>query len=211
MGGDLYLSEGVVTDEQGRDLDGIRWPGDVTISGEIKTGTFGSPATFGGIEREGRVFPAGELMSPTGQINFADGVPRINMPSGITTDLYAVIEVEEWWLDSTIGVYFEWVNDHSAGGDVRWECEFREYDIGQSTMAGGGSLRSSRTFTQAAAGADQCTTSVMASVAQGNPITFDPGPLASFYVLRISRLGGDVLDTLEGPVGFVATNMTRGQ
>lgn len=184
--------------------------GDATINGELLTGTFGSPATFGGIEREGRVFPAGEMMSPTGVVNFGDGFPRINLPNGVTTDVYMIIEVEEWWLDSTIGVYFEWVNDHSTTGDVRFDCEIKECDIATETLVGADVI-ATRTFTTAAPAANTPTTSIVASVLNGNPCSFDPGPFASFYVLRISRIGANAADTLAGPVGLLAASMTRGQ
>jgi hypothetical protein len=183
--------------------------GDVTI-GEILTGTFGSPATFIGIQREGRVFPAGEMMSSTGVINFGDGFPRLHMPNGVTTDVYMIFEVEEWWLDSTIGVYFEWVNDHSAGGDVRFDCDIKECDIATEALADA-DIIASRTFTNAAPAANTPTTAIIASLNNGNPVTFDPGPFASFYSLRISRLGADAADTLAGPIGLIAASMTRGQ
>lgn len=190
--------------------------GDTTISGQILTGTFGSPATFGGIEREGRVFPAGEMCSPTAVMNFGDGFPRVNMPSNVTTDVYMIIEIEEWWLDSTIGVYFEWVNDHTAAdGAVRFDCEIKECDIHTEALAAADVI-ASRTFTHDLTGgtgpaANTATTSIVASIVNGNPVTFDPGPIASFYVLRISRLGADAADTLAGPIGLLAASMTRGQ
>lgn len=190
--------------------------GDLTVGGEILTGTFDSEdpnfgATFGGIEREAVCFDVGQILSPTGQIDFGDGVPRLSMPDGVTTDAYIVFEVQEWWLPSSIGVYFEWANDHSTTGDVRWDCSIREYDIGQDTLASGGDLRASRTFTQGSPAANVSTTGVVASIANGNECNFDPEGLAAFYVLRISRLGADGADTLAGPVGLVAASMTRGQ
>lgn len=186
--------------------------GDATIRGVIRTGTLGTPATFGGIEREGRVFPAGEMTSPTGVMNFGDGFPRINMPADVTTDVYVGFEVEEWWLDSTIGVYYEWVNDHTTTGDVRWDCQIKECDIATETLATADVI-ASRTFTHAGPtpGANTATTSIVASVINGNPCSFDPGVFASFYVLRISRLGVDAADTLAGPVGLLFASMTRGQ
>jgi len=185
--------------------------GDITIAGEILTGTFGSPATFGGIEREGRVFPAGEMMSPGAVVNFGDGFPRLHCPAGITTDVYAIFEVEEWWLESTIGVYFEWVNDHSATGVVRFDCDIRQVKIGtQGPLTS--TVLASRTVDVPDVPANLSTTTIVSSVANGNPTDLgDPGPLASFYRLRISRLGGHANDTLAGPIGIVAASMTRGQ
>jgi len=183
---------------------------DVTITGEILTGALPNPATFGGIEREGRVWTSGMMTSPTAVMNFGDGFPRVNMPADVTTDVYTIFEVEEWWLDSTIGVYFEWCNDHSATGDVRFDCQIKECDIATETLAAAGVI-ATRTFTATTLAANTPTTSIVGSVANGNPITFDPGLFASFYVLRISRLGADAADTLPGPVGLIAASMTRGQ
>jgi len=178
---------------------------------EIKTGTFGSPATFGGIEREGRVFPSGHLMSPGAVINFGDGFPRLHCPAGITTDVYAIFEVEEWWLESTIGVYFEWVNDHTATGVVRFDCAIRQTKIGtQGPLTS--TLLASRTVDIPDVPANLSTTTIVSSVANGNPTDLtDPGSFASFYSLRITRLGAHANDTLAGPIGIVAASMTRGQ
>lgn len=185
-------------------LDGIILP-------EILTGVITAPATFAGIEREARFFPSGSMMSPTAQINFGDGFPRLNMAKDVTTDAYMIFEVEEWWLDQTIGVYFEWVNDHTTTGDVRWDCDVKEVDIGTQTLAAATTLVS-RTFTQASDSANEALTSIVGSVANGNAITLvRNSPLASFYVLRVSRLGADAADTLAGPVGLLAASMTRGQ
>ena len=192
-------------------VDGLTVGGDTTITGVIKTGTFGTPATFGGIEREGRVFPAGEMCSPTAVMNFGDGFPRVNMPAGVQTDVYCIIEVEEWWLDSTIGVYFEWCNDHTTTGDVRFDCDIKECDIATEALADA-DIIASRTLTVTSPAANIATTTVVSRVTPEDlPCTFDPGPFASFYVLRISRLGDDDLDTLAGPIGLIAASMTRGQ
>jgi len=183
------------------------------IPGVIRTGTFGAPATFGGIEREARYWGAGEMLSPTGQINFGDGIPRVDMPAGVRTDVYAIVEIEEWWLDHTIGCYMEWSNDHDSTGNVRWECTVTQHDIATQAMATGHVL-ATRTFTQGIP-AGSSTTSIIARDDGTHPVCDlsapGPGPFASFYVFRYSRLGADPLDTLEGSVGFIAGNMTRGQ
>jgi hypothetical protein len=185
-------------------------PGDLRVGGVVKTGTFGTPATFGGIEREGRVFPAGEMCSPTGVMNFGDGFPRVNLPDGVTTNVYMGFEVEEWWLDSTIGVYFEWVNDHTTTGDVRFDCDIKECDIATQALTAAGTI-ATRTFTETSPAANVPTTSIVGGTIIGTTISFDPGAFASFYVLRISRVGGDAADTLAGPVGLLFASMTRGQ
>lgn len=222
MGKQLLVSEGTVVTDEGSFVDTLSLDGDavidgnasvagdITITGEIRTGTFGSPATFGGIEREARVFGPGAMVSPTAVLNVGDGVPRLWCPDGDTTDVYVLFEVEEWWLNSTIGIYFEWVNDHSATGDVRFDCAIKEVDIGTETLAAAGTA-GSRTFTVTTPAANISTTSIICSIANGNAFTFTPGAFASFYSLRISRLGADAADTLAGPIGIVAASITRGQ
>lgn len=209
MAEEVRVSEGrLIAAGSGETIDGVA--GDWSIGGEIPTGTFGTPATFKGIEREGRVFPSSMFASPTAVMNFGDGFPRLNMPDGVTTHAYTIFEVEEWWLDSTIGVYFEWSNDHSAGGNVRWDMEIKECDIATQTLAAAGVI-ATKTATFAAPNPNIATTGILGRVLDGNPISFNPGPFASFYVLRISRLGADGADTLAGPVGLIAASMTRGQ
>lgn len=211
--GPLIVRGGITTvgpDADIRTKGPLTVEGDTTIRGVIKTGTFGSPATFGGIEREGRVFPAGEMTSPTAVMNFGDGFPRVNLPDGVTTHVYIGFEVEEWWLDSTIGVYFEWVNDHSTTGNVRFDCDIKECDIATEALTAAAIIRA-RTFTETAPAANLATTSIVARAADSIPCSFHPGPFASFYVLRISRLGADAADTLAGPVGLLFASMTRGQ
>jgi len=210
--GHVSISGNGLVDDDGEVIDDLRVQ-DIIIDGEILTGTFADPGPFRGIEREGRVFPAGEMVSSTAVMNFGDGFPRLNMPAGDTTDAYMIFEVEEWWLHSTIGVYFEWANDHTATGDVRWSCDVKQVDIG-SALSTAVTL-STRTFTISGVPANGgTTTSIVGSVLQGNPVDLsDPGPgaFASFYRLRISRLGADAADTLAGPVGLIAASMTRGQ
>ena len=216
MAEDVFVSEGKLTTDDGiisPIVAGATIRGNVTISGQILTGTLGSPATFGGIEREARVWPAGEMMSPTATINFGDGFPRVNCPADVRTDVYMIVEIEEWWLDSTIGVYFEWVNDHTTTGNVRFDCEMKECDIATQALASAGVI-ATRIFTHDGStvpAANTSTTSIVGSVSNGNPFTLDPGTFASFYVLRISRLGADAADTLAGPIGLLAASMTRGQ
>ena len=214
MANGVQISSGRLVDDDGEvSLEGLTMTGDVTVGGEIKTGTFGSPATFGGIEREARYWSAGDVLTPTGVINFGDGIPRVNMPAGVRTDVYAVVEIEEWWLDSTIGCYFEWSNDHTDNGKVRWECEITQHDIATQDLDSGTTLVSNA-FT-AAVPFGRATTSIVARVEGDHPVCdlSNPGPgvFASFYVFRYTRLGDDPLDTLDGPVGFIAGNMTRGQ
>lgn len=183
--------------------------GDVTINGEILTGSFPT-ATFGGIEREARYFSAGSAISSGGVVVITNDVPRIHLPNAQTTDVYWIIEIEEWWLVSTIAFRFEWSNDHSTTGNVRWDCAIKEIDIATQTMAAAGNL-STRTFTEASQEAGEIMTSTICSITNGNPATPSPGAFANVYALRISRLGADAADSLAGPVGLICANMTRGQ
>jgi len=193
--------------------------GDLTLRGEIKTGVLGA-GTFEGIEREARCFPAGELMSPTASMNFGDGFPRLYCPPNERTDVYAVFEIEEWWLvkpdgtAGTIGVYFEWVNDHTQSDrQVRFDCSVRQVKIGTQGPLTSTSLLTRTGIDVPNVPANLSTTTVVGSVASGFPISLgDVGALANFYALKISRRGDDATnDTLDGPIGIVAASMTRGQ
>ncbi len=189
---------------------GFTIAGDTTIAGEILTGTFGSPPTFGGIEREARFFPSGSMVAPGCPMNVGDGFPRVLFADDKVSTGWWIFEVEEWWLVSTIGVYMEWVNDHSSTGNVRFRFRIRECDIATETVASAG-LVIDRTVTVATPAAGVSTTTVIASVASGFPCGFNPGTFASFYSLEVARLGDDAADTLNGPIGIIAGNMTRGQ
>lgn len=220
MARDIHESEGVLTTDDGH-VD-LTVPSNLTIRGEVKT-SVGGPIfdelvyhperiSFGGIEREARVLPASWALSPQSPAaGFTNGFAYLVLPDAVTTDLYFTIEIEEWWLTSTLGIYMEWANLHTATGDVRWEYEFKECDIATETLAQA-DVVGSRTVTVASPSANGgTTTSVCFQQAAGFPATMNPGPIASFYSLRISRLGGDAADTLAGDVAFIATNYTRGQ
>lgn len=187
--------------------------GDMTLRGELLTGTYHGENTFTGIEREARFWSAGNILSETATVNFGNGWPRLNLPTGVTTHTYTPIEIEEWWLLSTLGCYFEWVNDHSTTGNVRWDVAFYRNDIAVQTLAAAvADPMLARSFTAAAPAANTSTTSIVSSVQEGHPLPMDrDAPFANMFMMRISRLGGDDLDTLDGPVGLVFTNMTRGQ
>jgi len=166
---------------------------------------------FGGIDLEARVLPASSALSPQNPAaGFSNGFSYLTLPANVDTHLYFTIELEEWWLPSSLGIYMEWANLHTTTGDVRWEFEFKECDIGTETLAQSDStqLRSMTIGGVLANGGT--TTSFVFDQSSGFPVTMTPGPFASFYSLRISRMGASVLDTLEGSVGFIATNYTRG-
>jgi hypothetical protein len=164
--------------------------------------------TWGGIEGEAR-FVAAAGMATTAALSLADGVPRRVMPNAATTDIYITIEVEEYWLKDTLNIGFEWVNDHSANGNVRFQYEIKEIDIFTQGPATPGTTIMDREATIATFGAGISATSVIAATSEGFPLSFTPGPLASFYVVRLTRLANDPLDTLEGPIGIVAVSWGR--
>lgn len=189
-----------------------------TTPAEIKTGRpfvglnyDPSLIVFDGIEGEARVFPASWALSPQNpSAGFSNGFSYLILPDGVTTDLYFTIEIEEWWLKSSIGIFMEWANIHTATGNVRWQYEFKECDIALETFAQADVVQSFTTTEASPVANGGTTTAILFSQASGRPITFNPGGIAAFYSLRISRLGGDAADTLAGPVAFIATNMTRG-
>jgi len=184
--------------------------GDLRVAGQIKTGVFGTPATFTGIEREARVVGAGGLSSPTGQFTFDNNCPRILLPKGITTDVYMTFAIEEWWIDSTFGTYVEWSNDHTATGNIRWTFTLYEFHIATRLLSAPVTM-GTKTLTQAAPAANGGVhTNTCFSVLAGDTINPTPDAFGAFYVLKMSRIGGDVLDTLEGPIGIIEASYGRG-
>lgn len=196
----------------------LKATGDLTVSGRLLTGRpvifGGSGIVFGGIEGEGRVIGAGALMSPTATMTFADGVPRLVLPNGVRTDVYAVFALEEWWLASTIGLFIEWVAESDAGsnGNVKWQFALKEVDIGTEGPATAGTPVNVPSKVEGAPALGRATTTQIASIVNGNPWTPVPGPFASFYCVRMTRLAtaADTEDTLEGPVGLVELSYVRG-
>jgi hypothetical protein len=190
-----------------------------TTPWEIKTGrpfdggSYGaSKTTFGGIESDFVTLPASTALSPQNPTaGFSNGFSYLILPDGVTTDLYFTIEMPEWWLRSTIGIYMEWANIHTATGTVRWDFEFKECDIGTESLSQSDTVQARAVDIPGVLANGGTTTTFVFSQNTGTPITFNPGPFASFYSLRISRLGGHANDTLAGPVGFITTNMTFGQ
>jgi len=182
----------------------------VIKTGQAFTGLTYTPEliTFEGIEKEARVLPASWALSPQSPANgFSNGFAYKILPANSDIDLYFTIELEEWWLPSSLGIYMEWAN-LGAAGDVRWIWEFKECDIALETFAQADTLQS-RTVLEAAPATNANTTSKLFDESIGFPIHPDPGGVAAFYSLRISRNGAHASDT-AGDVAFIATNYTRG-
>lgn len=196
----------------GQDLQSVEFSGPVSLRGGIRTPSpFNFPQpwnpskiNFGGIDGEARFVGPASMYSPTGTIAVSSGCPVMQLPDAATTDIYVTIEMEEWWLNHSINIPFEWANLHSAGGNVRLRYQIREYDIASELLSEGDTVMD-RTITIAAPSANGGTnTAVIASADAGFPFTPDPGILASFYVVQLTRLGNDAADTLAGSVGLVA-------
>lgn len=218
---DINHEEGLYTFLGGNDPD--RWTNIAkalqrgTSPYEIKTGQpfvglsyDPTLTTFGGIESEGRVVPAA-AMGTTASLTFGDGVPRRVLPNSATTDVYCVFALEEWWLKDSLGMYIEWSNDHTAAGSARWQFELKEIDIATERLSEGDVVASKTVTSGSVQNNGGTMTTPVFSVNEGDTIAFTPGPIASFYVVRISRLGGDALDTIEGPVGLIEFSYVRGQ
>ena len=217
MAESVYESGGKLVTEGGRDLRKVEFDEGVTLRGGINAESpfnFPTPWTpsrvnFGGIQGEARFVGPAEMYSPTGSIVVSSGCPVMQLADAATTDVYITIELEEWWLVGSINIPFEWTNLHSATGNVRFRFQIREYDIASELLSQGDTVLD-RTVTEAAPAANGgTTTGVIAAVGFGFPFIPDPGPLASFYVLQITRLGSDGADTLAGPCGLIATSWGR--
>ena len=214
MAESVYESGGKLVTEGGRDIETVEFDGKVNLRGGIRTPSpFNFPTawtpsrvSFGGIDGEARFVGASGMYSPTGTIVVSGGCPVMQLADAATTDVYVTIELEEWWLVHSINIPFEWANLHSATGNVRFRYQIREYDIATETLSQGATVLD-RTVTEASPAANGgTTTSVIASEDAGFTFQPDPGILASFYVLQITRLGSDGADTLAGPCGLVATS-----
>lgn len=214
----VNTSEGkLVTADDGQDIQSVEFDGQVTLRGGITSPSpfnFPTPWTpsrvnFGGIQGEARFVGPSGMYSPTGTIVVSSGCPVMQLADAATTDVYVTIELEEWWLVGSINIPFEWANLHSATGNVRFRFQIREYDIASELLSEGDTVMD-RTVTLASPAANGgTTTGVIAGVSFGFPFIPSPGPLASFYVLQITRLGSDGADTLAGPCGLVATSWGR--
>lgn len=215
--------EGVPLTPPGLRVSGnLRVTSDAFITGMIRSdspfvGATFDPGriTFGGIQGEGRVIVPAAMSSPTATMKFDDGCPRVVLPAGVRTDVYmGPFALEEWWLNDTLGCYLEWSNESPGIGNVRWEFELTETDIGTEKISQADVL-AAKEFTfdgtggTPSADGGTMTTSVFTQLA-GDEIVVDPGPFASFFVCRISRLGAHEEDTLPGPVGLLEFSYVRG-
>jgi hypothetical protein len=195
--------------------------GDLRVRGQILTGSppnfLGAPAegiVTGGIQGEGRIIGATACWGLTEAgadlaKSVVNGTPRWVMPANANSTIYATFALEEWWLDSTIGIFAEWVNDHSTTGNVGWSASVKETDIGHE----GPATADERVLTlevQGSPPAGQSTTYILASRGKGNAWIPDPGNLAAYYTIALTRVGSNPADTLEGPVGFVELSYVRG-
>lgn len=164
---------------------------------------------FGGIENEGFFMPAGAMASPTASMVFTGGCPGWSMPATGQTDVYVTMEIPEYWLGHRLGISFEWINDHSGTGNVRFEFQCKEVDIFIDTLAGAGSPINYQSTQDAGNAGTTRTTAIANAAIQQGTMPFTPGIFANFYPLRISRLGDDAADTLGGPVRIVAASWFR--
>jgi hypothetical protein len=141
---------------------------------------------------------AAEMHSPTAVFTVAGGTPRLVFPDGVTTTAYLGgrgFPVD--WLEQGITLGFDWANDHTATGNVRWEFELRENNTGQQLSAADVLVNSQQTI--ASPGANGVYTTTVAA----SDVALSPGGFGSLYLWRITRLGGDALDTLGGAVGLL--------
>jgi len=166
---------------------------------------------FGGIENEGRFVGAGGVIAKTGGSDaptiVTNGYPRVVMADGVTTDVYVMIQIDEWWLKHRLGIQFEFINDAAGTGNIRFQYECKELDIFVDTPAAAASIISrSENQPSGPAGTTSTVSIAHATLPQGS-MPFTPGIFGNCYPLRISRLGGDgVNDTLVGDIGFVAAS-----
>jgi hypothetical protein len=170
---------------------------------------------FGGIQGEARFVGAAGIQS-AGAIDTSNGLASVVLPDAATTDALVTIEIEEYWLNTSLNIGLEWRNLAAGAGNVRFHFELREVDILMQTVAAAPTPLN-YDLTEPAGGAGMVTTTVIASEGLGNPTrSFTPdiiGPPSAFfgsvYALLIRRVGADAADTLAGGVGLVAVSWGR--
>jgi hypothetical protein len=126
-------------------------------------------------------------------------VPRVQLPDGVTSRMiFGPIGIPTWWYGTEGIVFgFDVVNDHTAGGNVRFEFVLQKNDVGGAIASAATPLNIAETLT--APGAGVLTTLL---VNGGNPTAVTGGTFGSLWTFELSRIGGDALDTLGGPLSI---------
>lgn len=209
------LSSGTLSTDDGTAVPDLTLLNGIEIRGRIKNrspfpGGIATPDTsrinYGGIENEGHFVGAASMTSPTGTIVHTGGVPAMSMADAAQTDVYVLIELNEWWFKDRLGISFEFINNHSGTGNVRFEYSVKEIDIFTDTPAGAGEpINRQETVASGAAGISSTVAIANAGIGAGS-MPYSLGVFANYYVLRITRLGADGADTLAGPVGLIAAS-----
>ncbi len=188
----LFLDENELVVEGGPPAE-IRIRNNFLLNGKVLRG-------FGGFEFEDVAFAAAEMAS-TAAMNTANGFPRLTFPDAATTSAHVLFNCPDWY--AACDIHFGWVNDHNATGNVRWQAEMREVDIG-GTIAAGEAIHGPTAFTEASPNPGG-----LGLAQPAVRIPFNPGLFGSVYTCTITRLGTDAADTLAGPVGLFAVGFTR--
>lgn len=138
----------------------------------------------------------------TAAMSVTSGYPRFIFPDAATTTAYMTMGFPPYWSSVTIG--FDWTNDHSATGNVRWSFTFRGNDMGGVITTS--EINQTVAVTQPAAAANGGhRTDIM-----WTDLPIVHGAFGTLWALEMSRLGGDAADTLAGPVGFMEAVFLRG-
>jgi hypothetical protein len=148
--------------------------------------------------RGGESISSTEMHTTASRIS-TNRVPRIVMPAtGTTSAIVGPKGFPTYWFGRSIVMGFDWVNDHTATGDVRFRFILQENNIGGSIQSPDTVHDETVTIAAPAANGGIITNLVNS----GNTVTLSPGAFGSLYTFEFQRLGDDAADTLAGPMGL---------
>jgi hypothetical protein len=157
--------------------------------------------------RGGESISSTELTTTASRIS-TNRVPRIVMPAtGTTSAIVGPKGFPTFWFGRGVVMGFDWVNDHTATGNVRFRFILQGNNIGGSIQSP--NTIHDETVTMAAPAANGGI--ITSLVNGGNAIDPQPSAFGTLYTFEFQRLGDDAADTLAGSIGlcefvFIAAN-----
>lgn len=141
-------------------------------------------------------------MHSTAAYSVTSGFPRLVFPDAATTDAYVTLGVPSYWTVLSVG--FDWTNDHTATGNVRWQFTLRGNDVGGVITTVETNNVVTSTLASPAANGGHITNIMQTDLAVTH------GAFGTLWALQMTRLGGDGADTLAGSVGLMEVVIIRG-
>lgn len=179
----------------GRDLEVLGRGADIAVRGNL---TVTDRITHSGVRlplARSVHFYAGDLVSEAA-INMGDGLPRLTFPDGVTTSAFFARGLPSEMFDQRVTIGFDWVNDHTATGDVVWHFKLQGNDVGVAIANHRTIFEDTRAIGSPGVGVNLTT------IASDTIDLGPPGAFGTLYSFTMERLGADAADTLAGPVGL---------